>query len=195
MSVDEAVDPERAQRGGSPPPAAEVTAVLQALRSYGAAFADLSRDLGRRVGLHSTDAAALVEVLAAQDRGEPLTASQLAARVGLTGGATSSLLNRLEGAELLRRRRGTADRRVVTLHPSDGAEELVAGYFAPLARVLGPVIAAHSRRELVAVTAVLTEVTRLVQAHASASTFPLSVADPSTGPAEHGVHDPAPPRR
>ena len=118
--------------------------LLQALRAYGMTFRDLGRDFGVRMGLHTTDATALVEILEAQDRGTPLTQSALSDRVGLTRGATSTLLNRLEDAGHVRRVRDHTDRRVVTLHATDGVEAMVDRYFDPLLVEAGAVMQRYS---------------------------------------------------
>lgn len=111
--------------------------LLQLLRKHGTTFVELGRNLGSRMGLHPTDSTALVEILEAQDRGTPLTASELSRRVGLTGGATSSLLNRLEGAGHIQRARGSTDRRIVILHATDGVEAEIDRYFDPLTERMG----------------------------------------------------------
>ncbi|MEV4279845.1 MarR family winged helix-turn-helix transcriptional regulator [Actinoplanes xinjiangensis] len=122
--------------------------LLAALRAHGTAFADLGRHFGTRTGLHTTDAAALVEILSAQDRGTPLTQAALGHRVGLTAGATSSLLNRLEKAGHVIRVRDSADRRVVTLRAADGVDAMVDRFFAPLVARLGAMMAGHSPEAL-----------------------------------------------
>ncbi|GAA2706383.1 MarR family winged helix-turn-helix transcriptional regulator [Actinoplanes palleronii] len=114
--------------------------ILAGLYSHGMAFAELARQFGASTGLHTTDAHALVEVLGAQDRGTPLTQSELSQRIGLTTGATSSLLNRLEAAGHLRRVRDSADRRLVTLHATDGVDGMVDEFFDPLADRMGAVM-------------------------------------------------------
>ncbi len=106
--------------------------LLEVLRTHGTAFGELGRRFGSTMGLHTTDATALVAILEAQDRGRPLTQSELSHHVGLTTGATSSLLNRLEDAGHIRRARDSADRRVVTLHASEGIDAAVAQFFGPL---------------------------------------------------------------
>ena len=106
--------------------------ILQALRVHGMAFREIGRDFGVRMGLHATDATALVEILEAQDRGTPLTQSGLSRRIGLTPGATSSLLNRLEEAGHVTRARDHADRRIVTLRAAPGVEAGIGRYFGPL---------------------------------------------------------------
>ena len=92
------------------------------------------------VGLHVTDAQALVEILGAQDRGAPLTQSELSQRVGPTAGATSSLLDRLESVGHIRRVRDSADRRVVTLHADESVEALLDRFFAPLVERMSAVM-------------------------------------------------------
>ena len=72
--------------------------VLTGLRSFGADYAEFTRRFAASLGLHTTDAAALVEILYAEDRGTPLSPARLAERIGLSSGATTALLNRLETA-------------------------------------------------------------------------------------------------
>ena len=64
-----------------------------------------------RVGLNATDVSSLRLL-----REEPLSAGDLAQQIGLTGAATTALLDRLERAGFLKRVRGTEDRRRVTVH-------------------------------------------------------------------------------
>jgi DNA-binding MarR family transcriptional regulator len=117
--------------------------LLEGLRDHGVAFSELGRRFGTAVGLHVTDAQALVEILNAQDRGVPLTARELSRRVGLTAGATSSLLNRLEAVGHIQRVRDSADRRVVTLHADEAVDRMLDEFFAPLADRMGAVMAAY----------------------------------------------------
>ncbi|GAA2614833.1 MarR family transcriptional regulator [Paractinoplanes durhamensis] len=107
------------------------------LRDHGTLFGELGRQLGIAAGLHHTDARALVEILGAQDNGAPLTQSELSHRIGLTTGATSSLLNRLEAAGHIERVRNHADRRVVTLHATEGVDAMVDRFFDPLIDRMG----------------------------------------------------------
>lgn len=106
--------------------------ILELMRTHGTTFGELGRRFGTQMGLHTTDATALVEILEAHDAGTPLTQSGLSHRIGLTGGATSSLLNRLEDAGLIQRMRTSTDRRVVTLHATEGVHARIAAFFDPL---------------------------------------------------------------
>ena len=106
--------------------------LLLALRAHGTAYTELGRLLGRTMGLHTTDATALMEILDAQDRGSPLTQVELGRRIGLTPGATSSLLNRLEDAGHVSRARDRTDRRVVTLHATSDVDDRIDRFFDPI---------------------------------------------------------------
>lgn len=111
--------------------------IIEALRNHAIASTELGRRFGATMGVHHTDANALVEILNACERGVPLTQSELSQRIGLTTGATSSLLNRLETAGHIRRVRDSADRRIVTLQPTPGVEAVVDSFFRPLADRMG----------------------------------------------------------
>jgi DNA-binding MarR family transcriptional regulator len=91
--------------------------------------------------MHPTDAAAIVQIIEAEDRGQPLTPARLAERIALTSGATSILLNRLAEGGHVRRTREHTDRRVVTLHSTPAIQESADAFYAPLGRQLSAVLA------------------------------------------------------
>ncbi|MFJ3489105.1 MarR family winged helix-turn-helix transcriptional regulator [Leifsonia aquatica] len=115
----------------------------EALRAYGASYSELAREFAASEGLHSTDAVALIEILAAEERGTPLTPARLSDRIGLTAGATSTLLNRLEAAGHVVRSRGHADRRMVTLHSTPNVQTIADDFFHPLGDRIAAVMAKH----------------------------------------------------
>ncbi|KAB2348628.1 MarR family winged helix-turn-helix transcriptional regulator [Actinomadura rudentiformis] len=115
--------------------------VLGGLRIFGANYTEFTRRFALWLGLHSTDAAALAEILYAEDKGEPLTPSRLSARVSLSSGATTTLLNRLERAGHIVRTREHTDRRVVTLRSSPQIQGPAQEFFAPLARHMDALLA------------------------------------------------------
>ncbi|MFF4873581.1 MarR family winged helix-turn-helix transcriptional regulator [Streptomyces sp. NPDC090109] len=81
-------------------------------------------------GLHPTDVQALAVVL---DSPEPLTPGRLREHLGLTSGAVTACLDRLERAGHIRRSRESADRRLVHVYYEDGARAAARRYFLPLA--------------------------------------------------------------
>jgi DNA-binding MarR family transcriptional regulator len=106
--------------------------VMEELRGYGATFTEVSRRFAAWLSLHHTDAVALLEIVEAERRGDPLSPARLSERVSLTSGATTALINRLERADHVVRTREHADRRVVTLHATAHVGQLAEEYFAPL---------------------------------------------------------------
>ncbi|WP_307813286.1 MarR family winged helix-turn-helix transcriptional regulator [Streptomyces sp. N35] len=81
-------------------------------------------------GLHATDVQALAAILDAE---EPLTPGRLREHLGLTSGAVTACLDRLERAGHVRRSRDSADRRVVHLHYVNDAQRTARAFFRPLA--------------------------------------------------------------
>ncbi|HUR02775.1 MAG TPA: MarR family transcriptional regulator [Nonomuraea sp.] len=150
----------------TPGPQLEHHQLLEALRSHAMAFNELGRKLGAQAGLHVTDANALVEILGAQDSGQPLTQTQLSQRIGLSTAATSSLLNRLENAGHVRRARDSADRRLVTLHSTDSAEALVDRFFDPLVERMSALADTYPPQTLAAFTRFLEEICATMTAYA-----------------------------
>jgi DNA-binding MarR family transcriptional regulator len=62
----------------------------------------------------------------------PLGPAELSARLGISTGSGSELVDRLEQAGHLQRQRDTRDRRRVALHASPAAVQSVLGELAPL---------------------------------------------------------------
>ncbi|MFJ9127232.1 MarR family winged helix-turn-helix transcriptional regulator [Streptomyces sp. NPDC102340] len=114
--------------------------LVEALRVYGGQYAELSRSFAAHLGLYSTDAAALLEIIAAEERGAPISPARLSKRILLSSGATTSLLNRLEDAGHIVRSREHSDRRVVTLRSSQHIQERADEFFRPLAAPMDAII-------------------------------------------------------
>lgn len=131
------------------------TRLLDGLRVFGAAYAEFTRRFATSLGLHATDARALIEILTAEDQGTPLTPARLAERVGLSSGAATNLVNRLESAGYVGRSREHADRRVVTLRSSPGIGEPAGAFFAPLSSRFADLVGRHDESDLAAVESFL----------------------------------------
>ncbi|MGW6419958.1 MarR family winged helix-turn-helix transcriptional regulator [Streptomyces sp. NPDC055055] len=107
------------------------------LQSFAVALRRTQGEINRLVhgfaqtqGLHPTDVQALAVVL---DSAEPLTPGRLREHLGLTSGAVTACLDRLERAGHIRRSRDSADRRVVHVRYEEGAKAAARRYFLPLA--------------------------------------------------------------
>jgi MarR family transcriptional regulator, organic hydroperoxide resistance regulator len=122
--------------------------VIESLRELAAAQSELGRAFARSMRMHGTDAVAIVEIINAEGRGLPLTPARLAERIGLTTGATSILLNRLEKAGHVVRTREHSDRRVVTLRSTPGIHAAATEFYEPLSRLLGTVLGDYSAADL-----------------------------------------------
>ena len=85
-------------------------------------------------GLHVTDVEALTRMMVAEQRGAAMTPGALAAELGLTSGAVTALVDRLERAGHMTRARDDVDRRKVLLRYSPEGRALADEFFVPLTR-------------------------------------------------------------
>ncbi|WP_194813527.1 MarR family winged helix-turn-helix transcriptional regulator [Nocardia sp. XZ_19_385] len=127
------------------------------LRAYGSAFTELGRRFAVSLGVHSTDAFALLEICAAEERDAPLSPALLSKRISLTSGAMTALLNRLEQAGYLTRTREHRDRRIVTLRSSGDVKQLADNFFGPLNAQQDAVLGRYSGEVLDQVETLLSE--------------------------------------
>ncbi|MFJ2745020.1 MarR family winged helix-turn-helix transcriptional regulator [Streptomyces sp. NPDC087440] len=123
--------------------------LTEGLRLYGADYQEVGRRFADWLGLHTTDAHALVQILYGEERGAPLSPARLSERIQLSSGATTALLNRLEKAgHVVRTRESTTDRRIVTLRGSDRVQELTDDFFRPLGERIGAMLARYPAEQL-----------------------------------------------
>jgi DNA-binding MarR family transcriptional regulator len=95
--------------------------VMQSLRDWAVTFDELNRRMASWLGLPGSDANALGQIVWADTAGAPLSPAELSRIIGMTSGATTTLVNRLERAGHVTRHRESSDRRRVTLRPSPEA--------------------------------------------------------------------------
>lgn len=102
----------------------------------------------------------------------PVTAGTLSEHTGLTTGAVTGLMDRLEKAGYVRRERDSKDRRkvVVELLPNQAMDSLLEAVFVPFAQDMGAVAARYDNVEIRAIadwahrtTDVLVEHTRRIE--------------------------------
>lgn len=82
------------------------------------------------------------------DRHGRLTAGELAVRTGLTTGAVTTIIDRLEKAGMARRMRDPDDRRKVVVTTVPGRKEEVMAAFSPFFEAWGTVLGEYSESEL-----------------------------------------------
>ncbi len=122
----------------------ELKAALNAaMRDVSAQSVLYSQAVAGRLGINSTD----LECLDHISRGQ-LTAGRLAQLTGLTSGAVTGIIDRLERAGLARRQRDADDRRKILVRALPAATERLAPLFAPMERAAMAVLSKYRDDEL-----------------------------------------------
>lgn len=137
----------------------EQTAVMRRLHDWAVTFAELNQHLAAWLGLPGSDANALGQIIWAAEEDRPLSPADLSRRIGMTSGATTVLLNRLEAAGHIRRSREHADRRRVTVRPEPPAREKARRFLAAAGAEIAEVLDGTTAAELRHATAFITRVT------------------------------------
>jgi DNA-binding MarR family transcriptional regulator len=106
----------------------------------------LSNAVAEQVGLSSSDLECLDFIVMAGN--EAITAGQLGAASGLTSGAVTGLIDRLEKAGFVRRDQDLADRRRVRIVPIDATIQRLSAYYTPLAQRTESLWAQYSEAQL-----------------------------------------------
>jgi DNA-binding MarR family transcriptional regulator len=128
---------------------AEVHGSLSAaLRAFAVEVEQYVHAAGGVEAIHRTDLTALAHAMDAGREGDHLTPGELAARMGLSPSATTTMLDRLESAGHVVRSRTSSDRRLVTVTVTDRALETGARIFLPLAKAFDSVMSRYSPEEL-----------------------------------------------
>ena len=121
-----------------------IDALNNAVREVSGLGVLFSQALSERLGVNSTDLECLDLVLL---RG-PLTAGELAEATGLTSGAITGVVDRLERAGYARRERDPGDRRKVLVRALADVEARVAPLSQPMERAMRAALEAYSDAEL-----------------------------------------------
>lgn len=101
------------------------------------------------LGINRTDGRCLDVV----DRRGQITAGELAKEVGLTTGAVTAMVDRLETAGLVQRTRDAQDRRKVLIQLTPDAKQIAAEIYGEMAHATAPFIDAMSDRDLLTLIA------------------------------------------
>lgn len=133
--------------------------VMHRLRDWVVDFGELNQHLATWMRLPGTDANALGQIIWAAESDTPLSPAQLARQLGMTTGATTILLNRLEAAGHLQRTRESADRRRVTLRPTPAARDRARQFLGLAGTEIAHVLHTTPPNELRAVATFLARMT------------------------------------
>ncbi len=120
------------------------TAVLMAARDYGIGTILFRNALAKKLGLNLTESLCLT-ILGIKNVSSP---SELARYTGLTTGATTTMLDRLEKKHFLRRRANPDDRRGVLIEIDDHYSALAADLVKGIQKAYRDVIEGYSVEEL-----------------------------------------------
>ena len=131
-------------------------------RDYGNWTVAFTQAAAERLGLNAPD----LGYLGAIAQEEPLTAGRLAELTGLTTGAITGVIDRLEKAGYVRRAPDSRDRRRVIVEPVlETALRDVAPLFEPMGRDWEEWLAGYSDEQLAFVVDFLTRAIELAQRH------------------------------
>ena len=139
--------------------------VVELLQEYADESTRTAHAFAEVHGLHRTDVSALLAVLRAERAGDALTAGRLGAELGLSSGATTAVVDRLERLDHVRRRRDGADRRRVTLHVGTAGSSVGREWFGPLAARIDTELAAYDDSELTLLTGFLERMVAVMGEH------------------------------
>jgi len=132
---------------------------LNAVRDYGVHLTLFRNAMNEWVGLNATD----MECLRLLFLKGISTPSQLARHTGLTSGATTAMLDRLEKAGLIERRSNPDDRRGTLIVPAKSSAEKAASWFESARKAQDELISTYSEKELEFIADVFERFTKLWQ--------------------------------
>lgn len=152
-------------------------ALVVLLQDYACEAERLSQVFAERHALHVTDLHALLAVMAADRAGRPLTPGRLGENLGLSSGATTAVIDRLERADHVHRSRDGRDRRRVELRHGGAASRLGAAFFGPLRARLDVLLDDYTEVEVAAARRFLTDTNAMMRRYRG----DLSSGDLSSG--------------
>ena len=130
---------------------------LMAVRDYGVNLTQFRNAMSERAGLNVSD----MECLRLLFQKGIATPSELARHTGLTSGATTAMLDRLEKAGLIERRPNPNDRRGTLIVPAKSSAEKAASWFESTRNAQDELISSYSESELEIISDVFERFTKL----------------------------------
>jgi DNA-binding MarR family transcriptional regulator len=135
-----------------------LAALGQEFRQFATATVLFHQAIADRLGMHVTDHKCL-DILV---RTGPIPAGELAERTGLTTGAITGVIDRLEKAGFVQRIKDPNDRRRVVIEPfADRIEKEIAPLFKSLAPAMADLCAQYGTRELTVIRDFIAGVQRI----------------------------------
>jgi len=120
------------------------TRALMAVRDYGVNLTHFRNAMNEWAGLNATD----MECLRLLFQKGTATPTELARHTGLTSGATTAMLDRLEKVGLIERRPNPNDRRGTLIAPEKSSAEKMASWFESARKAQDVLMSTYSENEL-----------------------------------------------
>jgi len=130
---------------------------LMAVRDYGVNLTQFRNAMSEWAGLNGTD----MECLRLLFQKGVSTPSELARQTGLTSGATTAMLDRLERAGLIERRPNPNDRRGTLITPEKSSAEKMASWFASARQAQDELISSYAESDLEIISGVFERFAKL----------------------------------
>jgi DNA-binding MarR family transcriptional regulator len=121
-----------------------VEKVILGARQYGISNVLFRNTIGERLGLHITD----MECLGLLFHKNISTPSEIARQTGLTSGATTAMLDRLEKSGMIERKPNPDDRRGTLIVLLDSGAKKVGPWFGSARQAQQELIASYTEQEL-----------------------------------------------
>jgi len=134
---------------------------LQEIRALDGELDLMDQAIADRLGMNRTDAQCMDLI----SRLGPMTAGELADRVGLTAGAITAVLDRLERGHWIRRVHDTVDRRRVMVSGGQAQHVKMQPIFAELRKSTREVLRRYSGEQLELIADFLRRTTAIVAQH------------------------------
>ena len=134
-----------------------IARALSAVRDYGVELTRFQNAMDEWAGLNATDMACLRFLFISHNS----TPTQLARITGLTSGATTAMLDRLEKAGLIERRPNPDDRRGTLIFPAESSAEKIASWFESARKAQAELISSYSADDLAFIADVFERFARL----------------------------------
>ncbi len=132
-----------------------MAALGRGIRTLGAGFVTFNQQVADRAGINLTD----LQCLNILEMTGPVSAGRLAELLGLTTGAITGVVDRLERAGYARRQRDLSDRRRVIVQVAPDAQRRLAGHYEVHDRRTAEVLSAYSDAELALILDFFTRLT------------------------------------
>ena len=130
---------------------------LNAVRDYGVHLMLFRNSMNEWAGINATD----MECLRLLFLNSVSTPSELSKHTGLTSGATTAMLDRLEKAGLIERKPNPDDRRGTLIVPAKSSAEKAASWFESARKAQDELISSYSESDLEIISDVFERFTKL----------------------------------